>query len=227
MDPNTGAGGGGWRQLNHSNNSTGSIEAGLDGSDSVMPTVSGIRSRWRDGAFVAGWEFQSQVSSIVLVAFARFGSLTSAIPVMLLWSLLTTLAFHHARLAGRPDLLERTSWGTRSRVLHVRLLSTGWTALKAWLAGIQAFLYTRLFRGVIVTEAHCLRSRVSRFTVLGVGLTIFGVPTAHHLLRTAGYQRESLLRLGFLAAFLNVPFRVVASGIVVNFMAGLIPVHVV
>jgi hypothetical protein len=188
-----------------------------------MATVSGLRSRWRDGAFVAGWELQSQVSSIVLVAFARFGSLNSAIPVMLLWSLLTTLVFHHARLAGRPDLLERTSWGTRSRVLRVRLLSAGWSALKAWLAGIQAFIYTRVFRGVIATEAHCLRSKVSRFTVLGVGLTIFGVPTAHHLLRTAGYQRQTLLRLGFLAACLNVPFRVVASGIVVNLTLGLLP----
>ena len=154
----------------------------------------------------------------MLVGFARFGTTTSAIPIMLLWSLVTTFVFHHARLSGRPDLLERTSWGTRSRVLHVKVLSTAWSMLKAWLAGIQAFIYSRIFRTVIASEGRCIRSRLSKITVLGVGITIFGVPTAHHLLRKAGYERGKLLRMGFLAACLNVPFRVMLSGILFHFI---------
>lgn len=175
--------------------------------------------------FVVGWELQSQVSSVVLVGFARFGSVGSAIPVMLLWSLLTTLVFHHARLAGRPDLLERTSWGTRSRLVHIRLASAGWSAVKAWLAGIQAFIYARIFAFVLRNDGAFWRERLAKFAVLGVGLTIFGVPTAHHLLRKAGYERTALLRLAFLAAFLNVPFRVFASTLVVKFTLDMLNLH--
>jgi hypothetical protein len=145
---------------------------------------------------------------------------------MLLWSLLTTLAFHHARQAGRPDLLERTSWGTGSRVLHVRFLSTAWSVLKAWLAGIQAFVYARVFRCVLQNNGRCLKERLAKLTVLSFGLTIFGVPTAHHLLRKAGFEKGSLLRLGLVAAFLNVPFRVVASAYVVNISTGLVQLPV-
>lgn len=191
---------------------------------STLATVWQLRTRWKDGAFIAGWEVQSQVSSIALIAFARFGSVNSAIVVMLLWSLITTFAFHKARMAGRPDLLERTSWGVSARNFQVRLLSSAWTVFKAWLAGIQAFLYSRLFGSVLRNEARCLRTRLTKATVLGFGLTIFGVPTAHHLLRSAGFRQNTLLRMGFVAAFLNVPFRVVASAFVVNFTASLISV---
>ena len=187
-------------------------------------TLFGLRRRWKDGAFVAGWELQSQLSSVVLVGFAQFGTAIIAIPVMLAWSLVTTLVFHRARMCGRPDLLERTSWGTRSRALHVRFLSTTWSMLKAWLAGIQAFFYTRVFRCVIQNNGRCLHERASKVTVLGFGLTVFGVPTAHHLLRKAGYEHGALLRLGLLAVCLNVPFRVFASAYVVNVTTGLIDV---
>lgn len=193
-------------------------------NESILQTVQHLRSRWKDGAFVAGWELQSHISSIVLVGFARFGSVNAAIPVMLLWALLSTLAFHQARMAGRPDLLEHTSWGTRSRAWHVRAMSMTWSVAKAWLAGIQAFIYTRIFGSVLRNDGRCLRQRLTKVTVLGFGLTIFGVPTAHHLLRKAGFEQSTLLRLGFVAAFLNVPFRVVASAFVINFTASLIDV---
>jgi hypothetical protein len=196
-------------------------------NQSILQTVQQLRGRWKDGAFVAGWELQSHVSSIVLVGFARFGSVNAAIPVMLLWALLSTLAFHHARLAGRPDLLEHTSWGTHSHAWHVRAMSMCWSVLKAWLAGIQAFLYARVFGCVLRNEGRCLRQRLTKITVLGFGLTIFGVPTAHHLLRKAGFERAALLRLGFVATFLNVPFRVIASAFVINFTASLIDVPLV
>jgi hypothetical protein len=136
---------------------------------------------------------------------------------MLLWSLTTTFAFHRARMSGRPDLLERTSWGTRSKMAHVKVMGGAWSVIKAWLAGLQAFMYTRVFRRVLLSDGRCWRERLAKFTVLGFGITIFGVPTAHHLLRKAGFERSGLLRMGFLAACLNVPFRVLASAFVINF----------
>jgi hypothetical protein len=169
-----------------------------------------------DGAFIVGWELQSHFSSVALIAFARFGSVGMTIPIMLIWSVVTTIAFYQARRLGRPDLLERTSWGTKSRVIHVRFLSTMWSALKAWLAGIQAFIYARLFARLLQNSAIYWHQRAAKFTVLGFGLTVFGVPTAHHLLSKAGYRSRSLLKFALVAVFLNVPFRVLASSFLVQ-----------
>ena len=88
-----------------------------------------------------------------------------------------------SRDGGRPDLLERTSCGVRLRLMHVRLTSTGWSLIKAWLADIQAFVYSCVFRCVLEEPGRCFRTRTTRLTVPGFGLTVYGVPTHPPLLR--------------------------------------------
>ncbi len=53
----------------------------------------------------SGRELQSHFGG--LGRFPRLGSVTTAIPVILLRPLVATVVFHRARLAGRPDLLEQ------------------------------------------------------------------------------------------------------------------------
>ncbi len=210
------------------------IEAEVLDSPRLVPSppapsseaLNAIRSRvgahLPDVSFVAAWELQSQLSSIVLISFARFAHVWETIPVMLVWSLTTTAVFHYARLKGRPDLLERVRWGTESKRLRIRVLSTLWTAFRAWIAGVQAFIFARIFGVLLQKRDHHSRQRFARIGVLGLGLTVFGVPTAHHILRKAGYEKNALLKRAVFATFLNVPYRVLVSAFLINAVLGIV-----
>lgn len=198
------------------------LEAPRQADESLKDISSRFKAHWPDVSFVAAWELQSQISSVVLISFARFAHVWETIPVMLVWSLTTTMVFHHARLKGRPDLLERVRWGTESKRLRIRMLSTLWTAFRAWIAGVQAFIFARIFGVLLQKRTQCWRQSCARVGVLGLGLTVFGVPTAHHILRKAGYERGALLRRACFAAFLNVPYRVLVSAFLINAAIGLI-----
>jgi hypothetical protein len=43
--------------------------------------------------------------------------------------------------------------------------------------------------------------------VLGLGLTLFGVTTAEHLLMRAGFKGRELVQFALVGAFLNVTYR--------------------
>jgi len=87
--------------------------------------------------------------------------------------------------------------------------------VRVWLAGFQAFVFSRASRRVL-TGRRRARNRLVRVGLLGVGLTLFGVTTAEHLLRRAGYRGDHLLRLCLIGPFLNVPYRTFLSAAVTH-----------
>jgi hypothetical protein len=100
-------------------------------------------------------------------------------------------------------------------------MGAAWAVIKAWLAGFQAFIYSRTLGRALQGGHACLRCRLAKIAVLGLGLTLFGVPTAHHLLTKAGYQQPVLLSLGFVAAVLHVSYRAVVGVFVATVTLGL------
>lgn len=173
--------------------------------------------RINEVGFVAAWEVQSYIATAVLVALVGLLSPLAAVPVMLGWSLLAAVAYFVARKHGLPNLLEVPSGGQR-RPRHVVGLCAGLavTAVKAWLGGAQAFVYSRTVCRILSKPAHTPARRLCRVGVVGLGLTLFGVTAADHILRRAGYADGKLLRMSLLGPFLNVPYRVALSAVVVN-----------
>jgi hypothetical protein len=179
-----------------------------------------LQTRCRDAAFIAGWEIQGHLSTLTFVALLGLGSLVVATLVTLAWSIVMTVVYHRARLDGRPDLLEQATWHHGSSLLRMKLMGTAWTVVKAWLAGFQAFAYSRTFGRTLQVREVCMRRRLVRIAVLALGLTLFGVPTAHHLLSKAGYEDAGLLGLGFVAAVLHVSYRAIVGGVIAGLTLG-------
>ncbi|HLF77933.1 MAG TPA: hypothetical protein VJB57_10635 [Dehalococcoidia bacterium] len=169
-------------------------------------------------AFFVAWEAQSQVASVAFVALVAFGSIWLALPVMLSWALIATLVYSTARSKGCPDILERDRPEPRATTSG-RLRRAICSVFKIWCAGFQAFVFTRASR-VLVRRRRCAWHRLTRFGVLAVGLTLFGVSTTEHLLRNAGYRGSTLLQLSLLGPFLNVPYRTLLSAAVAQAIWG-------
>lgn len=53
-------------------------------------------------SFVAAWELQSQIATVVLVALVALASLSITLGVMIAWSLLATVVYFVARRRGLP-----------------------------------------------------------------------------------------------------------------------------
>jgi hypothetical protein len=84
------------------------------------------------------------------------------------------------------------------------------------MAGLHAFVFARASHVMLQEKEGCCKARrLARLGVLGFGLVFFGVSTAEHMLRTAGYTGRRLTQLSLIGPFLNVPYRVLLSAAVV------------
>ena len=182
------------------------------------------RSQLREVGFVTAWEMQSQLAAFTGLALVAFAPLLAAMAVMIAWSLAATCLYAYARRKGLPDLLDARFARPRgaSRRWWSWLGSTGLTLAKTWVAGLQPFLYSRTFCRVLARPCHGWRVRTARIAVLGVGLTLFGVTTAHHILRKAGLSEDKVLRVSFVGSVLNVSYRVLLSAIVIRTAMGVL-----
>jgi hypothetical protein len=170
---------------------------------------------WHKAAFILIWEGQSQASAIAYVGLVAFGPLWLAFGVMLAWSLVATVVFCAARERGYPNLLTMKALPERKINVHAVLDALG-AFVRAWLAGLYAFVFARASDAFLAEKRGCCRARtLARYGVLGLGLVFFGVSTAEHLLRAAGYQGRRLLQLSLIGPFLNVPYRVMLSAALV------------
>ena len=176
---------------------------------------------WHEAAFVVGWELQSQIATVAFITLVALVSIWLALAVMLVWSVIATIAYCRAREMGYPSMLTESQARAGSRV-HSTIKGAAFSFLKAWLAGFQAFAYSRVARYALVQENPCRLRRALRLLVLGVGLTLFGVTTAEHLLRKAGFTGTQLVRLGLIGPFLNVPYRLLISAGIVKFATSLV-----
>jgi hypothetical protein len=167
-----------------------------------------------DAAFVIGWEAQSQLATLAYLALVAFGSLWLALPVMLTWAMLATAVYFVMRRRGYPDILEHSLPEAGATSSH-RVRCVAASCVKVWCAGLQASLYTRVTRQVLAPSDSGWR-RLARPGLLLLGLTMFGVSTAHHLLGRAGFQGKRLLRMAVAAAFLNVVYRTLLSAAVTH-----------
>jgi hypothetical protein len=166
---------------------------------------------WHKAAFVLLWEGQSQVSTVAYLGLVAFGPLWLAFAVMLVWSLIATVFFCAARERGYPNLLTMNALPQPQVSAKAAWMVLG-TVLRAWITGLNAFLFARASNAFLLEKEGCCRARrLARFGVLGVGLIFFGVTSAEHLLRTSGYQGRRLLQLSLIGPFLNVPYRVLLS----------------
>jgi hypothetical protein len=179
---------------------------------------------WRGVGMVAAWEAQSQLATMVMVALVAMVSAWWAFGIMLAWSLIATVVYDHARKRGLPDLLERGDEQEEPsrRGFAASLVAAATSAVKVWLVGVQAFVYSRTLGRVFNTPARCWRTRLARSTVLGLGLTLYGVTTCHHLLRRAGYSDGGVLRLSLVGSLLNVSYRVLLGAIIIDAFGHLI-----
>lgn len=169
---------------------------------------------WNKAAFVVLWEGQGHLASLAYVALVAFANIWVAFGAMFAWSMLATIVFCTARERGYPNLLTDMS-RPRLQPGHVARYAVG-SFLRAWLAGLNAFLYSRCSSFVLAEKTGCCKARrLARVGVLGVGLTLFGVTAAEHLLRKAGYSGRNLLRMSLIGPFLHVPYRVMVSAAVV------------
>jgi len=167
-----------------------------------------------DAAFVVGWEVQSQVATLVLVTLVAFVSIWAALATMLVWSLVATIGYCHARECGLPDLVTiqkpKPGHGTGTFIRHA-----AGSAVKVWFIGLHNLVFARL-AGTALSGLPCRSTRWRRLAVLALGMTLFGVTTAEHLLRRAGFNGGSLVRRGLLGPFLNVPYRIFLSAAVMH-----------
>lgn len=169
---------------------------------------------WHKAAFLAFWEGQGHLSSFAYVALVAFASIWVAFAAMLVWSVLATLIFWTAREHGYPNLLSEMETPKR-QAGHLARYAAG-SCVRAWFAGLNAFAYARCTRFLIAEKEGCCRARrFARVGALAVGLTLFGVTSAEHLLRSAGYKGKQLLRMSLLGPVLHVPYRLLVSAAVI------------
>ena len=190
------------------------------------------RVRWNDVGFVVAWEVQSKVATLAMIGLVAFVSIWVAVGALLVWSLVATSTYHKARQQGRPDLLENT-WPAAGLTGLRGVPRLDWigaaivSVLRACLAGVQPFAYCQAFRRILHRPGRSRWVSLARSAIVGVGLTLFGVTTCHHLLRAAGYPDGQVLRLSFVGPFLNVPYRVLLSAMAVHFIGSLNPLALV
>jgi hypothetical protein len=169
---------------------------------------------WHKAAFLVFWEGQGHLSSITYVALVAFVNIWLAFGAMFVWSVLATLLFCAARERGYPNLLSELKAPER-RAGHLASYAFG-SVMRAWFGGLNAFVYARCSRLLLVRKEGCCKARrIARVGVLVLGLTLFGVTSAEHLLRTAGYNGRKLLRMSLIGPFLHVPYRLMVSAAVV------------
>lgn len=172
------------------------------------------RVEWNKAAFIGLWEGQGHLSSLAYIGLVAFADIWIALGAMFVWSVLATLVFCAARERGYPNLLsslDAPRRGATSLVSYAAL-----SLIRAWLSGVNAFVYARC-SGSLIAESgsRCRTRRLARIGALAVGLTLFGVTSAEHLLRTAGYSGRRLVRMSLIGPFLHVPYRVLVSAMVV------------
>ncbi len=167
-------------------------------------------------AFVVTWKAQSILASIAFLGLVAFGSFWLALPIMLSWALIATIVYCFARSHGYPDLLEHQGLVRCPSARH-RASSVAFSAAKVWCTGLNAFVYSRASRNALTPGCNGWR-RVLRISVLGAGLTFFGVAMSEHLLRRAGFKGKELLHLSLAGACLNVPYRILLSAAVTQAM---------
>ena len=169
---------------------------------------------WHKAAFVVLWEGQGHLSSFAYVALVAFANIWVAFGAMFAWSMIATVVFCAARERGYPNLLSDMQ-APRLRAGHMARYAAG-SFVRAWLAGLNAFVYSRCSSFVLTEKTGCCKARrLARVGVLAVGLTLFGVTAAEHLLRKAGYSGRQLMRMSLIGPFLHVPYRVMVSAAVV------------
>jgi hypothetical protein len=161
---------------------------------------------------VACWEAQSQISTAVLLGLTAFVSPAAAMLVIVTWSLIATVVYSRARAYGLPDLLDRPLEATPRKRLATYLFFLP----RCLLAGVQPMFYTQTAGRLLALRGNTPFVRAVRGVVVGVGLVLFGVTPAEHLARRAGLQGASLLRVCLLGPFLNVPYRVFLSGLLLG-----------
>jgi hypothetical protein len=191
-----------------------------DPSEWHRETTERLRQSFTGAGLVAVWEVQSQLATVALVGLLATVSVVPALVIMLCWSFIACAAYCYTRRNGMPDLLEAhrasSERGTRRRLSLVG--TAGMAVVKAWLAGVQPFVYSRTVCRLLSKPVTGWRVRVVRSAVLLVGLTLFGVTTAHHMLRRAGYSERRIFQLSLAGSFLNVPYRIVLSAAVLNLL---------
>ena len=167
-----------------------------------------------DAAFVVAWEVQSQLATIVLLSLIAFVSIWAALCTMLVWSLIAQVVYHRARERGLPDLVTvqapKRGCGGTTFVRHA-----AGSAVRVWFVGLHNMIFARVACSVL-RDGSGLAARTRRIGILGLGMTLFGVTTAEHLLRRAGFSGPSLLYRGMIGPFLNVPYRIFLSAAVVH-----------
>ncbi len=169
---------------------------------------------WHKAAFIAFWEIQGHLASFAYVGLVAFASIWIAFGAMFVWSVIATVVFCAARERGYPNLL--TDMAAPKRRAGNILGYAVSAFFRAWLAGVNAFAFSRC-SGFVIKQKHgsCRFRRVARYGVLAVGLTFFGASSAEHLLRTAGYSGGQLVRRCLVGPFLHVPYRVLVSAAMV------------
>ncbi len=133
---------------------------------------------------------------------------------MLAWSLVAHVLYHHARERGLPDLVTikrpERGGGPFRFIRHA-----AGSAIRVWFVGLHNLLFARV-ACTVLRGGNGFAARTRRIGVLGLGMTLFGVTTAEHLLRRAGFSGSSLLYRGLIGPFLNVPYRIFLSAAVVH-----------
>lgn len=162
------------------------------------------------------WKAQSILASIAFLGLVAFGSFWLALPIMLSWALAATIIYCFARSHGYPDLLEHQGL-TRCPTACHKARSVALSAAKVWCTGLNAFVYSRASRNALTPGCNGWR-RALRISLLGAGLTFFGVAMSEHLLRRAGFKGNQLLQLSLAGACLNVPYRILLSAAVTQVM---------
>jgi hypothetical protein len=180
------------------------------------------RNSWPRLGLVAAWEAQSYLATLTLVTLLTLVSFWVALGVMLAWSLIGVLVYPAARRRGLPDLLEKDARPLTAGHPATRIVRVTWLLLRIWLTGVQSFAYSRCAGSVLSSQPANWYKRAGRLGVVGLGLTLFGITTSDHILRKAGFSGRGLRRASFLGPFLNVPYRLVLSAIVINTLLGLL-----
>jgi hypothetical protein len=167
-----------------------------------------------DAAFVVGWEIQSQISTIMLVTLIAFISIWAALITMLIWSLIAHFVYVYAREHGLPDLVTvqapKTDHGPSTFLRHA-----AGSAVRVWFVGLHNMVFAHVACSVL-RGGDGFRRRAKRIAILGLGMTLFGVTTAEHLLRRAGFSGPSLRYRGMIGPFLNVPYRIFLGAAVMH-----------
>jgi hypothetical protein len=172
----------------------------------------------KHGSFLAIWQVQSKLGSLALLALLAV-SPWSALVVSLLWTLAATFVYYTARHRGVPDFLAVSDSSCRAA-------RTGQVLGGVWLVGLSAFAFANVLRPLLRSEPLCRRSRITRFGVLGVGLTLFGVTMNQHMLQVAGYRGPKLLAVSLAGAFLNVPYRIFCGALTLHVLLSLMSISI-